>query len=141
MEHTLSQFGKTTKKALKPTTKKRQLLCACPAIQRFPVVKWRQQTEDFHKRSINASCRITGADAWRKTDGDVDGMAPIQYPRDWDLIQQEDPTRPAWDQETLMPCAQRERQSREPRRWTTLPYAAPPFKPRFVRLRYVSGHA
>jgi alpha-1,3-glucan synthase len=98
----LSQFGKTIKKALKSTTKERQLLRARSAVQRFPVVEWRQRTEDFHKRSINASRRIAGADAWRKTDGDMDGMAPIQHPGDWDPIQQEDPTRPSWDQETLM---------------------------------------
>jgi alpha-1,3-glucan synthase len=98
----LSQFGKTVKKALKSTTKEYQLLRAHSAIQHFPVVEWFQWTEDFHKRSINASCRITGVDTWRKTDGDMDGMAPAQHPGDWDPIQQEDPTRPVWDQETLM---------------------------------------
>jgi hypothetical protein len=107
MEHTLSQFGKTIKKALKSTTKERQLLHTRSAVQCFPVVEWRQQTEDFHKRSISASCRITGADAWRKMDGDVNGMAPIQHPGDWDPIQQEDPTRPARDPHE-QPCSQRE---------------------------------
>jgi alpha-1,3-glucan synthase len=45
----LSQFKKTIKKALKSTPKERQLLRARSAVQRFPVVEWRQRTEDFHK--------------------------------------------------------------------------------------------
>ena len=56
----LSQFGKTIKKALKSTQKERQLLRARSAVQRFPVVEWRQRTEDFHKKSINASRKIAG---------------------------------------------------------------------------------
>ena len=73
----LSQFGKTIKKALKSTLKERQLLHACSAVQHFPVVEWRQRTEDFHKRSINASRRLAGSDAWRKSDGDAGGMLEI----------------------------------------------------------------
>ena len=53
----LSQFGKTIKRALKFTQKERQLLRARSAVQRFPVSEWCQCTEDFHKRSINASSR------------------------------------------------------------------------------------
>ena len=56
----LSQFGKTIKKALKSTQKKRQLLRARSAVQHFPVVEWHQRTEDFHKKSINASRKIAG---------------------------------------------------------------------------------
>ena len=56
----LSQFGKTIKKALKSTQKERQLLRARSAVQRFPVVEWRQRTKDFRKKSINASRKIAG---------------------------------------------------------------------------------
>ena len=104
----LSQFGKTIKKVLKSTQKERQLLRAHSAVQRFPVIEWRQRTEDFHK-SINASRKITGQNAWRKTDGDTSGMRPIQHIGDWDPVQQDGPSRPAWDQESLMnspdPCS------------------------------------
>ena len=97
----LSQFKKTIKAALKSTQKERQLLRARSAVQRFPVVEWRQRTEDFHKRSINASRREAGADAWRRTDGDMSGMQPIQHVGDWDPVLQEDPSQPAWDHESL----------------------------------------
>ena len=97
----LSQFKKTIKKALKSTPKERQLLRARSAVQRFPVVEWRQRTEDFHKRSINASRKLAGSDAWRKTDGDTSEMLPIQHPGDWAPVEQADLTRPAWDQESL----------------------------------------
>ena len=100
----LYQFGKTIKKALKSTPKERQLLRARSAVQRcFPVVEWRQRTEDFHKRSINASRRLAGSDAWRKSDGDAGGMLPVEHVGDWDPVQQVDPIRPAWgDPESLM---------------------------------------
>ena len=92
----LSQFGKTIKKALKSTQKERQLLRARSAVQRFPVVEWRQRTEDFHKKSIHASRKLAGQNAWRKTDGDVSGMLPIQADEDWDPVHQADPVQPAW---------------------------------------------
>jgi len=98
----LSQFKKTIKKALKSTQKERQLLRARSAVQRFPVVEWRQRTEDFHKRSIHASRRLAESDAWRKTDGDTRGMMPIQHVEDWNPIHMDDPARPAWDQEHPM---------------------------------------
>ena len=99
----LSQFGKTIKQALKSTPKERQLLRARSAVQRFPVVEWRQRTEDFHKRSINASRRLAGSDAWRKSDGDLGGMLPVQHVGDWDPIQKVYPVMPAWgDPESLM---------------------------------------
>ena len=98
----LSQFGKTIKKALKSTQKERQLLRARSAVQRFPVIEWRQCTEDFHKKSINASRKIAGQNAWRKTDGDTSGMIPIQHVGDWDPVRQDGPSRPAWDQESVM---------------------------------------
>ena len=99
----LSQFRKTIKRALKSTQQERQLLRARSAVQRFPVVEWRQRTEDFHKRSINASRREAGSDAWRKTDGDQLGMQPIQHVGDWDPVNEEEPSRPSWgDPESLM---------------------------------------
>ena len=102
-EHMLSQFKKTIKKALKSTQKERQLLRARSAVQRFPVVEWRQRTEDFHKRSINSSRRHAGYDAWKPTDGDTRGMIPIQPHENWDPVHQDEPPRPSWgDQESLM---------------------------------------
>ncbi|KAG8911787.1 Cell wall alpha-1,3-glucan synthase ags1, partial [Tulasnella sp. 417] len=47
--HMLSQFGKTIKLALKSTEEERAILRARSAVQRFPVVEWRQKTEDFHR--------------------------------------------------------------------------------------------
>ncbi|KAF9647125.1 hypothetical protein BDM02DRAFT_3117476, partial [Thelephora ganbajun] len=34
-------------------------------------------------------------------DVDIRRMSPIQHAGDWDPVHQEDPTRPAWDQEAL----------------------------------------
>ncbi|KAL8283489.1 hypothetical protein RQP46_005592 [Phenoliferia psychrophenolica] len=53
--HMLSQFAKTIKAALKSTPQERAVLRARSAVQRFPVLEWRQRTEDLHKRSILAS--------------------------------------------------------------------------------------
>ncbi|KAI5452972.1 hypothetical protein NCC49_006506 [Naganishia albida] len=59
-EHMLSQFQKTIKMALKSTQEERAILRARSAVQRFPVVEWRQRLEDFHRRSITASRSIAG---------------------------------------------------------------------------------
>ena len=89
--------------ALKSSEKERQLLRARSAVQRFPVVEWRQRTEDLHKRSINSSRKHAGQDAWRKSDGDMQGMLPIQHTGDWDPVHQDDPSQPSWgDPESLM---------------------------------------
>ena len=56
----LSRLGRTVEMALKPTERERQLLRARLAVQRFPVVEWRQRTEDFHSRSIGTSRSIAG---------------------------------------------------------------------------------
>jgi len=53
-------------------------------------------------RSIHASRKLAGSDAWKKTDGDTRGMLPIQHPGDWAPVEQADPTWPAWDQESLV---------------------------------------
>ncbi|ORY31635.1 putative alpha-glucan synthase [Naematelia encephala] len=62
--HMLSQLTKTIKLALKSTEEERAILRARSAVQRFPVVEWRQRLEDFQKRSINASRGGAGDQAW-----------------------------------------------------------------------------
>ncbi|WVQ83663.1 hypothetical protein IAT38_005806 [Cryptococcus sp. DSM 104549] len=62
--HMLSQLTKTIKLALKSTPEERAILRARSAVQRFPVVEWRQRLEDFQKRSINASRTGAGEHAW-----------------------------------------------------------------------------
>jgi len=62
--HMLSQLTKTIKLALKSTNEERAILRARSAVQRFPVVEWRQRLEDFQKRSINASRHGAGENAW-----------------------------------------------------------------------------
>ncbi|WVQ79175.1 hypothetical protein IAT38_001271 [Cryptococcus sp. DSM 104549] len=62
--HMLSQLTKTIKLALKSTPEERAILRARSAVQRFPVVEWRQRLEDFQKRSINASRGGAGDHAW-----------------------------------------------------------------------------
>ncbi|KAG6819041.1 hypothetical protein H0H93_016019, partial [Arthromyces matolae] len=55
ISHLLSQFTRTIEKALKSTSQERAILRARSAVQRFPVIEWRQKIDDFHKRSIAAS--------------------------------------------------------------------------------------
>lgn len=69
--HMLSQLTKTIKMALKSTEEERAMLRARSAVQRFPVVEWRQRMEDFHRRSITTSRSVAGAEAWRPSDGRV----------------------------------------------------------------------
>lgn len=74
------------------------MLRARSAVQRFPVVEWRQRTEDFHKRSINASRNLAGHNAWRPADGDTaDGHRPIADNDDWNPVTLVDPSQPEWD--------------------------------------------
>lgn len=98
----LSQLGRTIKMALKSTEHERQLLRARSAVQRFPVVEWRQRTEDFHSRSIGASRSIAGPKAWRKTDGDSGPLRPIADHDDWNPEYQADPSQPEWDRQSYM---------------------------------------
>ncbi|KAF8306355.1 glycoside hydrolase family 13 and glycosyltransferase family 5 protein [Clavulina sp. PMI_390] len=97
--HMLSQFTKTIKAALKSTEEERALLRARSALQRFPVVEWRQRMEDFHRRSINTSRGLAGANAFRE--GDCDGALPtMPYGNDdddWTPADQPDPSAPNWD--------------------------------------------
>jgi len=98
----LSQLSRTIKMALKSTEEERQLLRARSAVQRFPVVEWRQRTEDFHSRSITASRSIAGSKAWRKADGESGPLRPIADHDDWNPVQQADPSQPDWDRQSHM---------------------------------------
>lgn len=60
----LSQLTKTIKLALKSTQEERAILRARSAVQRFPVVEWRQRLEDFQRRSIATSRSHAGEHAW-----------------------------------------------------------------------------
>jgi len=98
----LSQLSRTIKMALKSTEQERQLLRARSAVQRFPVVEWRQRTEDFHSRSITASRSIAGSKAWRKADGESGPLRPIADHDDWNPEHQADPSQPDWDRQSYM---------------------------------------
>ncbi|KAF8522241.1 glycoside hydrolase family 13 and glycosyltransferase family 5 protein [Hysterangium stoloniferum] len=74
--HMLSQLTKTIKMALKSTHEERAILRARSAVQRFPVVEWRQRMEDFHRRSISTSRGVAGVDAWRPADGRSQNLGP-----------------------------------------------------------------
>ena len=94
----LSQFAKTIKLALKSTQEERAVLRARSAVQRFPVVEWRQRMEDFHKRSINTSRDIAGANAWRASDCEAPMPQPNLENEDWTPEQLAHPTEPPeWD--------------------------------------------
>ncbi|KAG5645233.1 hypothetical protein DXG03_006650 [Asterophora parasitica] len=95
--HMLSQLTKTIKLALKSTEEERAILRARSAVQRFPVVEWRQRMEDFHKRSIGMSRSVAGPNAWRESDCDGGGVAPIGDNEDWNPVTQAYPTQPEWD--------------------------------------------
>lgn len=102
--HMLSQLSKTIKMALKSTEEERALLRARSAVQRFPVVEWRQRMEDFHKRSINTSRHIAGSNAWRPSDGETahaPTVAPLDHD-DWDPVHQPEPTQPQWDTRSMI---------------------------------------
>ncbi|KAJ7774879.1 modular protein with glycoside hydrolase family 13 and glycosyltransferase family 5 domains [Mycena metata] len=99
--HMLSQLTKTVKMALKSTEEERAILRARSALQRFPVVEWRQRMEDFHKRSIGVSRGGAGADAWRESDCDGGGVQPIAQADDWDPVAQAYPSQPDWDSRSM----------------------------------------
>ncbi|TDL24794.1 glycoside hydrolase family 13/glycosyltransferase family 5 protein [Rickenella mellea] len=101
--HMLSQLTKTIKMALKSTEEERAILRARSAVQRFPVVEWRQRTEDLHKRSITTSRAGAGSNAWRSSD--CDGGAPthiiITEEDDWDPIDIPEPSQPGWESRSV----------------------------------------
>lgn len=66
----LSQLSKTIKLALKSTEEQRAILRARSGVQRFPVVEWRQRTEDFHRRSVRVSRDVAGTMAWSAVDSE-----------------------------------------------------------------------
>lgn len=69
--------------ALKSTEKERALLRARSAVQRFPVVEWRQRIEDFHRRSIIVSRQLARENSWRPSDG-IGYLGPVDESDDWD---------------------------------------------------------
>lgn len=99
--HMLSQFSKTIKMALKSTEEERAILRARSAVQRFPVVEWRQRMEDFHKRSINTSRHLAGSNAWRESDCDGAGVGVMADTDDWNPVHQAHPTQPDWDAQSV----------------------------------------
>ena len=60
----LSQLTKTIKLALKSSPEERAILRARSAVQRFPVVEWRQRLEDFQRRSVATSRSHAAEMAW-----------------------------------------------------------------------------
>ncbi|OCH94959.1 glycoside hydrolase family 13 and glycosyltransferase family 5 domain-containing protein [Obba rivulosa] len=101
-EHMMSQLSKTIKMALKSSQEERALLRARSAVQRFPVVEWRQRMEDFHKRSINVSRSLAGPNAWRPSDCDGGSARPIAEHDDWNPTDQAYPAQPDWDNRSVM---------------------------------------
>jgi alpha-1,3-glucan synthase len=93
----LSQLTKTIKMALKSTEEERAILRARSALQRFPVVEWRQRMEDLHKRSIVTSRGIAGSNAWRESDCDNGVLPAMADTDDWNPATQIYPTQPEWD--------------------------------------------
>jgi alpha-1,3-glucan synthase len=93
----LSQLTKTIKMALKSTEEERAVLRARSALQRFPVVEWRQRMEDLHKRSIVTSRGLANSDAWRESDCDNGVLPAMADTDDWNPATQIYPTQPEWD--------------------------------------------
>jgi len=100
----LSQLTKTIKMALKSTEEERAILRARSAVQRFPVVEWRQRIEDLHKRSIMASRHGSGQNAWRPDDGGGLGMRIMADTDDWNPALHPSPYpdhQPGWDERSI----------------------------------------
>lgn len=92
--------------ALKSTEEERAILRARSALQRFPVVEWRQRMEDFHKRSITTSRGLAGVNAWRESDCNGGTVHPIGESEDWNPVAQAQPTQPDWDSRSINEYAQ-----------------------------------
>ncbi|CDO74608.1 Glycoside Hydrolase Family 13 / Glycosyltransferase Family 5 protein [Trametes cinnabarina] len=101
-EHMISQLTKTIKMALKSTEEERAMLRARSAVQRFPVVEWRQRMEDFHRRSITASRTIAGPNAWRPSDANFNPTGHnLHETTDWNPEFQAYPSQPDWDSRSI----------------------------------------
>lgn len=100
-EHMMSQLTKTIKMALKSTEEERAMLRARSAVQRFPVVEWRQRMEDFHKRSITTSRTLASANAWRQSDAEFNPTGHTQEPSSWEPEYQAYPSQPNWDSRSI----------------------------------------
>lgn len=98
----MSQLTKTIKMALKSTEEERAMLRARSAVQRFPVVEWRQRMEDFHKRSIQASRGLAGPNAFRASDCDGARAQAIPDHDDWNPVYQAQPSQPNWDAQSIV---------------------------------------
>ena len=83
--------------ALKSSEEERAILRARSALQRFPVVEWRQRMEDLHKRSIVTSRVLAASNAWRESDCDNGVLPTMVDTDDWDPATQIYPTQPEWD--------------------------------------------
>ncbi|EIW51684.1 glycoside hydrolase family 13 and glycosyltransferase family 5 domain-containing protein [Trametes versicolor FP-101664 SS1] len=102
-EHMMSQLTKTIKMALKSTEEERAMLRARSAVQRFPVVEWRQRTEDFHRRSIGMSRSIAGPNAWRPSDAAFNPSGHnLHETTDWNPEFQAYPSQPDWDSRSMV---------------------------------------
>ncbi|KAF8550287.1 glycoside hydrolase family 13/glycosyltransferase family 5 protein [Imleria badia] len=95
--HMLSQLSKTIKLALKSSQEERAILRARSAVQRFPVVEWRQRMEDMHRRSIQSSRRLAGPNAWRESDCGIVGSRVMDDTDDWNPVREGIPAQPEWD--------------------------------------------
>jgi len=98
----LSQLSKTIKLALKSTEEERAILRARSAVQRFPVVEWRQRMEDMHRRSINASRKLAGPNAWRESDCGIQPTQAMVETDDWNPVNQGLPVQPDWDSQSAV---------------------------------------
>ena len=87
--------------ALKSIPEERAILRARSALQRFPVVEWRQRMEDLHRRSINTSRSLAGGNAWRESDCNGAVIRPMMDIDDWNPIVQAQPTQPDWDAHSI----------------------------------------
>lgn len=103
----LSQLSKTIKLALKSTQEERAILRARSAVQRFPVVEWRQRMEDIHRRSIQTSRRLAGPNAWRESDCGIAGGQLMDDTDDWNPVHQGIPSQPDWDASSAMSSSPR----------------------------------
>ena len=97
----MAQFTKTIKMALKSSEEERALLRARSAVQRLPVIEWRQRMEDFHSRSIGMSRGLAGSNAFRITDCDGGNGRAIAEHDDWNPEFQAQPSQPNWDSNSV----------------------------------------